>query len=174
MKVKRKTESFSRPPLFSISVSDDDTATIRFAENVTEKVIEATDEEEKQTVYEYDSYLLEVKNRADLESDISNNLDSWLAKAKQIEYDEVAAEVRAKRDALLAETDKEFALDRINLNIPEKVTASTMLNAFKDILSVLGSVCSGEMAKYRQALRDIPSQEGFPFNVSFPKKPNIH
>lgn len=174
MKVKRKTESFSRPPLFSVSVSDDDTATIRFAENVTEKVIEATEDEEMQTVYEYDSYTLEVKNRADLESDVSNNLDNWLAKAKQIEYDEVAAEVRAERDALLAETDKEFALDRINLNIPEKVTATTMLNTFKDILSVLGSVCSGEMAKYRQALRDIPSQEGFPFNVSFPKKPNIH
>lgn len=125
-------------------------------------------------MYEYDSYTLEVKNRADLESDISNNYDSWLAKAKQIEHDELAAEVRAKRDALLAETDKEFALDRINLNIPEKVTASTMLNAVKDIFAVLGSVCSGEMARYRQALRDIPEQEGFPFNVSFPKKPNIH
>lgn len=172
MRVKRKTESFSRPPLFSISVSDD-IATIRFAENVTEKVIEATEEEEQQTVYEYDSYTLEVKNRADLGSDISKNYDSWLAKAKQIEHDELAAEVRAKRDALLAETDKEFALDRINLNIPEKVTASTMLNAVKDIFAVLGSVCSGDMAKYRQALRDIPEQEGFPFNVSFPKKPNI-
>lgn len=125
-------------------------------------------------MYEYDSYTLEVKNRADLENDISNNYDSWLAKAKQLEYDELADKVRAKRDALLAETDKEFALDRINLNIPEKVTASTMLNAVKDIFAVLGSVCSGEMARYRQALRDIPEQEGFPFNVSFPKKPNIH
>lgn len=171
MNIKRKTQSFARPPSFSISVSDD-TATIRFAENVTEKVIETTEEEEQQTVYEYDSYTLEVKNRANLESDINNNYDSWLAKAKQLEYDELAAEVRAKRDALLAETDKEFALDRINLNIPEKVTASTMLNAVKDIFAVLGSVCSGDMAKYRQTLRDIPEQEGFPFNVSFPKKPN--
>ena len=168
---KRKTESYTKPQLFHISVSDD-IATIRFAENITEKVIEATEDEEKQTVYEYDSYTLEVKNRADLESDISNNFDNWLAKAKQIEFDEVAAEVRAKRDALLAETDKEFALDRINLNIPEKVTATTMLNTFKDILSVLGSVCCGEMAKYRQALRDIPEQEGFPFKVNFPQKPN--
>ena len=171
MNQKRKTESFSRPPLFDVSVSDD-TATIRFAENVTEKVIELTEEEEQQTVYEYDSYTLEVKNRADLESDISKHYDDWLAKAKQIEYDELAAEVRAKRDTLLAETDKEFALDRINLNIPEKVTASIMLNAIKDIFTVLRSVCSGEMAKYRQALRDIPEQEGFPYNVKFPVKPN--
>ncbi len=171
MNQKRKTESFSRPPLFDVSVSDN-MATIRFAVNVTEKVIEATADEEQQTVYEYDSYTMTVRNRADLEKDISNNYDEWLKKAKQIERDELAAEVRAKRDALLADTDKDFVLDRINLNIPEKVTASTMLNAVKDIFAVLGSVCSGEMAKYRQALRDIPQQVGFPYNVKFPAKPN--
>lgn len=147
-------------------------ATIRFAVNVTEKVISDEEEPAEQIVYEYDSYTMTVRNRADLEKDISNNYDEWLKKAKQIERDELAAEVRAKRDALLADTDKDFVLDRINLNIPEKVTASTMLNAVKDIFSVLGSVCSGEMAKYRQALRDIPAQEGFPYNVKFPRKPN--
>lgn len=171
MNQKRKTESFSRPPLFDVSISDD-MATVRFAVNVAEKVIEATEDEEQQTVYEYDSYTMTVRNRADLEKNISNNYDDWLKKAKQLECDELAAEVRAKRDALLADTDKDFVLDRINLNIPEKVTASTMLNAVKDIFAVLGTVCSGEMAKYRQALRDIPAQEGFPYNVKFPRKPN--
>lgn len=171
MNHKSKTESFTRPPLFDVSVSGDE-AIIRFAVNVTEKVIEAKEDEEQQTVYEYDSYTMTVRNRADLEKDISNNYDNWLEKAKQIERDELAAEVRVKRDALLADTDKDFVLDRINLNIPEKVTASTMLNAVKDIFAVLGSVCSGETAKYRQALRDIPEQEGFPYNVRFPVKPN--
>lgn len=171
MNQKRKTESFSRPPLFDVSISDD-MATVRFAVNVAEKVIEATEDEEQQTVYEYDSYTMTVRNRADLEKNISSNYDEWLKKAKQIEYDELAAEVRTKRDALLADTDKDFVLDRINLNIPEKVTASTMLNAVKDIFAVLGTVCSGEMAKYRQALRDMPEQEGFPYNVKFPAKPN--
>ena len=171
MNHKSKTESFTRPPLFDVSVSGDE-AIIRFAVNVTEKVIEAKEDEEQQTVYEYDSYTMTVRDRADLEKDISNNYDNWLEKAKQIERDELAAEVRVKRDALLADTDKDFVLDRINLNIPEKVTASTMLNAVKDIFAVLGSVCSGEMAKYRQALRDIPEQEGFPYNVRFPVKPN--
>ena len=151
MNVKRKTEGFTRPALFSISVSDD-IATIRFAENVTEKVIEATEDEEEQKVYEYDSYTLEVKNRANLESNISKNYDNWLAKAKQIERDELAAEVRAKRDALLIETDKEFVLDRINLND-------------------LSGLSDNPMARYRQALRDIPEQEGFPYNVRFPNKP---
>lgn len=170
MNQKRKTESFSRPPIFDVSVSDD-MATVRFAVNVTEKVISDEEEPTEQIVYEYDSYTMTVRNRADLEKDISNNYDDWLEKAKQIERDELAAEVRAKRDALLADTDKDFVLDRINLNIPEKVTASTMLNAVTDIFAVLGSVCSGDMAKYRQALRDIPAQEGFPYNVRFPNKP---
>lgn len=165
-----KAESYIRPPLFSVSESDDK-AIIRFAVNVVEKTIKEEGEEE-QTVYEYDSYSLTVKNRPDLEKDIGSNYDDWLKKAKQIEYDELAAEVRTKRDALLADTDKDFVLDRINLNIPEKVTASTMLNAVKDIFAVLGTVCSGEMAKYRQALRDMPEQEGFPYNVKFPAKPN--
>ena len=165
-----KAESYIRPPLFSVSESDDK-AIIRFAVNVVEKAIKEEGEEE-QTVYEYDSYSLTVKNRPDLEKDIGSNYDDWLKKAKQIEYDELATEVRTKRDALLADTDKDFVLDRINLNIPEKVTASTMLNAVKDIFAVLGTVCSGEMAKYRQALRDMPEQEGFPYNVKFPVKPN--
>ena len=171
MSMKRKTESFTRPPLFDVNVSDN-IAIIRFAVNVTEKVISDEEEQAEQIVYEYDLYAMTVKNRADLEKDISNNYDDWLEKAKQIERDELAAEVRAKRDALLADTDKDFVLDRINLNIPEKVTASTMLNAVKDIFAVLGSVCSGDMAKYRQALRDITQQEGFPYDVKYPIKPN--
>lgn len=32
---------------------------------------------------------------------------------------------------------------------------------------------SQEWKNYRQALRDIPSQEGFPLNVVFPEKPSI-
>ncbi len=165
---KRKTISGTKPPLYSINISGED-AVIRFTENVTKK---QTEDEMKQTYYEYNSYMLTVKNRSNLESDISSNSDDWLEKAKQIERDELAAEVRAKRDELLADTDKEFALDRVNLTIPEKVTASTMLNVIKDIFSELGAVCNGSMARYRQALRDIPQQEGFPYDVKYPIKPN--
>ena len=69
MNHKSKTESFTRPPLFDVSVSGDE-AIIRFAVNVTEKVIEAKEDEEQQTVYEYDSYTMTVRNRADLEKDM--------------------------------------------------------------------------------------------------------
>ena len=53
-------------------------------------------------------------------------------------------QIRNKRDALLAETDWWGVADR------------TMTQAEID---------------YRQALRDVPAQSGFPFEVTLPTKP---
>ena len=39
-----------------------------------------------------------------------------------------------------------------------------------DYLALSDNTLTTEMATYRQALRDIPSQSGFPFNVIFPSK----
>ena len=71
----------------------------------------------------------------------------WEAKAAAWEAgatDRKAAEVREERDALLAETDWWASSDL------------TM---------------TAEQTAYRQALRDVPSQEGFPESVSWPTKP---
>lgn len=57
---------------------------------------------------------------------------------------EAAKAVRAQRDKLLAETD---------------------WTALSDV------TMSAEMATYRQALRDITAQEGFPHSVNWPVKP---
>jgi len=54
------------------------------------------------------------------------------------------ANVRSKRDGLLSETDWMASSD---------VTMSS------------------DMTTYRQALRDVPAQEGFPFSVTWPTKP---
>jgi len=61
-------------------------------------------------------------------------------------YEEQSAIVRAERDRLLTETDWTQAAD-----IPQ---------ATKD-----------KWAPYRQALRDVPEQSGFPFEVVWPVKP---
>ena len=58
--------------------------------------------------------------------------------------EEAALEMRNDRNQLLADTDH-YALSDNTL--------------------------STEMATYRQALRDVPSQSGFPFNVTWPTKP---
>jgi hypothetical protein len=56
----------------------------------------------------------------------------------------LAASERAKRDDLLKETDH-FGLSDVTM--------------------------SAEMTTYRQALRDVPQQEGFPSTITWPTKP---
>jgi len=58
--------------------------------------------------------------------------------------DRAAAEVRQERNSLIAETD---------------------------YLALSDNTMTSEMQTYRQALRDIPSQSGFPTNVTWPTKP---
>lgn len=59
--------------------------------------------------------------------------------------EELASSVRAKRDSLLAASDWTQVAD--------------------------APVDQAAWAAYRQALRDIPSQEGFPVSVVWPNKP---
>ena len=60
--------------------------------------------------------------------------------------EEAAEAARAYRNALLDESDSMMVSDRPNVNEQEWRT-------------------------YRQELRDIPLQEGFPLNIEFPVKP---
>ena len=62
--------------------------------------------------------------------------------------EELAAAIRAQRDALIAETDYLMASD-YPLDEDKKA----------------------ELTVYRQALRDVPEQEGFPTSVIWPEKP---
>lgn len=61
-----------------------------------------------------------------------------------------ADEARAIRNTLLEESDKEMMVDRLEMLTPMQ---------------------SVELQTYRQALRDIPEQEGFPDIIHFPIKP---
>ena len=58
--------------------------------------------------------------------------------------EEAEINVRLERDSFLQETD---------------------WTALSDV------TMSSDMTTYRQALRDVPAQEGFPFNVTWPTKP---
>ena len=74
---------------------------------------------------------------------------------------QAAALVRKIRNRLLDNTDKEMSLDRLGLD-----TSS----ATKFIASLI-RIFNGDWARYRQALRDITKQAGFPFAVTFPTPP---
>ena len=110
----------------------------------------------KQYIVEYDPD--EVPE--DLEAQVENAPDSL---AESIVYDFVSSQIRALRDELLNQSDKFMVFDRLGFG--ESTT-------FVSFLAKLKSVLTGEIAKYRQALRDITKQDGFPFNVTWPEKPD--
>lgn len=75
---------------------------------------------------------------------------------------------RKIRNKLLESSDKSMALDRIGLEAPNGTTFS----AWQPFLRGLGDVLGGDWATYRQSLRDLPEQPGFPFTVEFPQSPD--
>lgn len=88
---------------------------------------------------------------------------------EELNEEDAAAFARKIRDKLLNETDSHVALDRFNISVP----SGTSFTAWLSFLKSLGEIITGAWAIYRQALRDLPEQEGFPFNVTFPTPPEI-
>ena len=88
--------------------------------------------------------------------------------AIQAENSEAAAVfARRIRNQLLKDSDSELTLDRMGLEVPTGTSFTAWLGFFKQ----LGEALTGDWATYRQELRDLPEQEGFPLNVKFPTKP---
>ena len=86
----------------------------------------------------------------------------------QAEDSEAAAVfARRIRNQLLKDSDSELTLDRMGLEVPTGTSFTAWLGFFKQ----LGEALTGDWATYRQELRDLPEQEGFPLNVGFPTKP---
>ena len=112
--------------------------------------------------------------RSNLQEDLETNYQIWLDFAKQEEFNKLAQEIRAKRDELLAETDKEMVLDRLKLNMPEDISMTNIVQGIKEFFTSLKEIFNSEWAKYRQSLRDIPQQPGFPYDVVWPEKPKTN
>lgn len=126
------TEFTERPKEKEVIIIDD-RASVFIRENITS---EETEEGTRYSAVEY-SAQVNAKN-----FELTDEFVSMLILA---ETDKAAQEIRAKRDKLLAESDKEVMPDR-----------TSNYEAW---------------AEYRQALRDISEQEGFPFDTVFPEKP---
>ena len=133
------------PPALSFEHRFNGTAEMRFRENIISKKDDKGD-----TIYNYDEYLLIVTDRDGLEKIVQDNMEVWLAYAKQQETDNQAQAVRDKRDKLLADTDWTQTDD-----------------------APLSSEDKESVRKYRQALRDITAQSGFPQEIKWPDKPAV-
>lgn len=98
---------------------------------------------------------------------LRSEMDDVLRKAYDtavVDQDEErAAELARKiRNRLLDKSDAEMSLDRIGLD-----TSSAT-----KFLSSLNTIFENKWAVYRQHLRDISAQEGFPFNIDWGVSPD--
>ena len=160
-----QTELSERPPVFTVN-REGDRAVIIFYTDIKE-----IQREDGETAWEAVSWTLETSWQDDIEARIGADVSSWLTLAQNEAIKIAAAEVRAKRDLLLVASDAMTQLDRLGMDLPDKVTATTMLSVFKEILTALWNITKGSIGQYRQALRDLPEQPGFPFDIDWPEKP---
>lgn len=129
------------------------------------------DNENAVEIFTYRKYKITTIYRENLEEEIQNNLDNWLEDLKTREYDSLASSIRDKRNKLLEESDKHMVLDRIGFEIPEELTATNLLTVVSSFFTTLGNLKNNDWSKYRQELRDLTKQEGFPYDVKFPTPP---
>lgn len=139
-----KAESNVRPNKFEIENIVNNKCEIVLNTNIVEI------QDEEGTKYTYDTYRLKTSYRDNLHEKLENeeHYRKWLEFAVELEYNELASDIRAKRDDLLAETDW------------TQVTDSALSEEKKEQYRI-----------YRQALRDITKQEHFPYEVVFPEMP---
>lgn len=156
-----KTELTDRPPAFIVS-HEGDKAVIVFYTDVVEK-----QRDDGETYFEAVSWTMETPWTDTLATRIGLDTQNWLALAEQQATNAAAAAARAVRDQMLKDSDASMALDRLGLSVPSGSTFTAWLSFLKG----LGDVLSGNIARYRQALRDIPQQPGFPFEIDWPEEP---
>lgn len=136
-----KSESNIRPnENYNIDIREDK-AIITFFDNIQEIT------EDEETKYTYDVYEIKIQNRENLEEKLKDAeyYNSLLELAKEEYGQKLADEVRKIRDELLKETDK-YLLEDFPISEEQKEKYKI----------------------YRNALREIPEQSGFPNDVSWP------
>ena len=136
-----KANGSIQPDTLSFEHRFDGMAEMRFRENISQN---------NDGGFTYDEYVLTIPDRDGLEKIVQDNLEVWLAYAKQQETDNQAQAARDKRDKLLAGTDWTQADD-----------------------APLSGDSKESVRKYRQALRDITAQNGFPQKIVWPEKPQV-
>lgn len=140
-------------------------------DSLVESEEENSETGEKRKIYSYDTYRVEMNHNQSLIDSLENNYEEMLSSIKESEYEKAASEIRKVRNELLKESDKEVALDRFTFDFPEEITMTNVIHCIKSLFDTFKEVKTNKWSKYRQELRDLTTQEGFPFNVKFPEKP---
>ena len=63
-----------------------------------------------------------------------------------------------------------MCIDRMGIEIPEEINTVNLLTVVTNVFKGISNILNNKMSKYRQELRDITKQEGFPYNIVWPTK----
>lgn len=144
---------------------------VTFFDDIKSEMRKEQDSDNEVEVFTYKVYKITTTFRDNLEEHIQNNLNDWLESLKEQEKNSLASEIREKRNKLLEESDKYMILDRLTMNFPQEISLTNVVSVLKDFFKTLSNIKNESWAKYRQELRDLPNQKGFPYDVKFPDKP---
>ena len=114
-----------------------------------EEIVVEDEEGNEKTIYKYYAFRINLEYNEQVSDYIEENYETLLNDAKEHDRSIHAKAIREKRDRLLNESDWTQANDT--------ALSQEMVEAYR---------------VYRQALRDITGQEGFPYNVIWPEKPS--
>lgn len=128
---------------YSVRQLRSDNPNVSFPKNIPQNILSDYGVERVNIITPVYDHLVQTVNYPEIPTLVESN---WVLSGTAVNLSEANAEenVRAERDRLLLETDEYALSDR------------TM---------------TSEMTAYRQALRDVPTQSGFPFSVMWPTNP---
>ena len=109
-----------------------------------------------------------------LRSEMSDVLERAYAIAVEERDEDRAAELARKiRNKLLADSDKYNTVDRVfNFDLPETISTTNVISAVKALIKGIHGITANDWSVYRQHLRDITDQPGFPFDIDWGTAPD--
>lgn len=133
------------PERYSLAKLRVDYNTVSFPKQLSEEILVSYDiyPYTRPDVPSYDSLTQNLTDGDFIQDANGNWILEW--KVENLDLDQASGNVRMRRDELISRTDWRFRSD---------------MNP------------SQEWIDYCQALRDIPSQEGFPYNIVWPTEPS--
>ena len=109
-----------------------------------------------------------------LRSEMSDVLERAYAIAVEERDEDRAAELARKmRNKLLDASDKYNTVDRVfNFDLPKTISTTNVISAVKALIEGINGITANDWSVYRQHLRDITDQPGFPFDIDWGTAPD--
>ena len=109
-----------------------------------------------------------------LRSEMSDVLKrAYVIAVEERDEDRAAELARKIRNKLLDASDKYNTVDRVfNFDLPETISTTNVISAVKALIEGINGITVNDWSVYRQHLRDITDQPGFPFDIDWGTAPD--